>query len=419
MQSENMINLRVNKTPTTTTQKFCNMLITSIMIISIILASWSPQAFSATTLTPDTELDMQELNLQELSISIDEDMQAVAAGAQGPVKWHPGHYMMLVGGGKDSSWYMKQIYTELEAHSALRGLVIRYEWAELEPTKGVYNFASIDHHLAELAKRNKRLIILIETKSFGATEIRVPKYLQTAEYEGGVFAFGHSGSNVIDGYNIKLWNQNVFLRFAALTKALGQHLNAHPYFEGAGLQESALGTPIKPITSTQVNTYYTNLLGINKHFRNNFPNTMSFQYLNFPRTYLSSLVNGLKAMGATLGCPDVFIQDPGLLFPGTKYSPKGIYPYYTELSGAMPLAIQIEKANYLNTKFDGSGYKPTVTELLNFAKQTLKVNYIFWTRSPGYYDDVLAMLRQKAQTSNLSGGLQSACPASYGSCNTN
>lgn len=333
-----------------------------------------------------------------------------------PVKWHPGHYVTLVNPGKDSDYYMQQVYTELKSTPALRGVMIRYQWDEIEKGKGVYDFRSIDRHLAELAKRNKRLILFLEIKSFKPDEIRVPKYLQTAEYDGGVFAYTASGSNKIKGYNIKLWNQKVHDRFAALIRALGNRYNSKPNFEGIGFQETAIGEGLKPLTSTQVSKYYSNLLSINQITRNSFPNTMSFQYTNYPRNILKTFVGKLKAMGTALGCPDIFLQDPGLLHKGTANSPPGVYSYYPPNSGVMPLVVQVEKSNYEDTRHDGAGYKPAIGELLEFGRDTLKVNYILWTRSPGHFNRVLETLRMNTQNRSPSGGLKSACPSVYDSC---
>lgn len=80
--------------------------------------------------------------------------------------------------------------------------------------------------------------------------------------------------------------------------------------------------------------------------------------------------------------------------------------------------VQIEHANYLDTRADLQGYQPTVTELLNFARDNLQVNYLFWTRTPGYYDNVLELLNFKQQKVNASGGLRAACPSTFSSCKT-
>ena len=49
-----------------------------------------------------------------------------------PIKWHPGHYYTIMDYGKNASWYLSQVYSEIKATPALRGIQIRYSWAELE-----------------------------------------------------------------------------------------------------------------------------------------------------------------------------------------------------------------------------------------------------------------------------------------------
>lgn len=326
------------------------------------------------------------------------------------VKWNPGHYVMLVGsgnGGKNSSSYMAEIYKEMASHKAIRGIAIRYDWSEIEKTKGVYDFTSIDKHLADLTKVNKQLIILLEYKSF-TPDILIPAYMRTAEYEGGVVPLGSNG--VIKGYNIKLWNTAVYNRMVAFVTALGKHLDSHPNFEGFGLQETAMGQVMKPLTSAQVNGFYKNLINVDKAAKAAFPETMVFQLMNYPRNLLESMIGDLQTMGATLGATDIFIDEPGLNIKGTRYTSDGLYLHFPELTGVMPLLAQVEKSNYENTRHDRKGHKPTITEILNFGKDKLHVNYIMWTRSPGYFDHVLEMLNQAGQTGNESGGLNFACP---------
>ena len=95
-----------------------------------------------------------------------------------PVKWHPGHYYTLLGHGKNSDWYLSQVYRELKATPALKGVQIRYDWAELETSPGNYNFYPIVKRLSELSAIGKRLVVVIQMKSFGDGEI-VPDYLLT------------------------------------------------------------------------------------------------------------------------------------------------------------------------------------------------------------------------------------------------
>lgn len=331
----------------------------------------------------------------------------VNAASAATTKWHPGHYVMLVGEGKYSDRYMNQVYNEMDSHSALRGVAIRYKWSELEKGKDIYDFSSIDKHLATLKLKNKQLIILLEYKSF-TPDILVPAYLRTAAYEQGVFALG--SNSTIKGYNIKLWNTGVRDRLSALITALAEHINNHPNFEAFGLQESTMGQPLVPLTSTQVSGFYNNLLLVDRNAKAKFANTNVFQLTNYPRSFLQPLVNELLSIGGTLGATDVFIQEPGLLHPGSKYTSKGLYLFFPDMNGKIPLLVQVEKPNYENTKHDDTGYKPTINELNSFSRDKLFANYILWTRSPGYYTEVLLMLNQKAQTSTPSGGLISTCP---------
>lgn len=328
------------------------------------------------------------------------------------VKWHPGHYFTLYSSNKDNPNYLARVYSDLKATPALRGAQIRYEWADLEIAKGVYDFTAIDARLAELAAIEKRLVIMIQTKSFGLDTALVPDYLKTSAYEGGMFTYASANKDQ-EGNNIKLWNPMVRDRMIALIRALGKRYNSHPYFEGIGLTETAMGQPVTALTSAQVDGYYANLLSINKKMREHFPNTMTFQFTNYPRPLLESFINGLKEIGTALGGPDTFIEEPGLLHTGT---PKGVYNYYPVLSGIIPMTPSVMPGNYRNTRVDGTGYEPTVSELLAFARDKLKANYIFWHRDVGYYPQVLEMLNWSEQTSDPAGGLNPACPTAYSSC---
>lgn len=366
------------------------MVIASLFIISIVLVPWK-KAYAVA------------------------DTTALTLPVTTSVKWHPGHYYMLMGN-KNNPKYMAQVYSELKETPALRGVLIRYNWEELEPAKGVYNFTSIDQRLAELSARKKRLVILLQTKSFNPNNANVPDYLKTEIYEGGVFAFKRHGTNIVKGHNIKLWNPLVHDRLVELVRALGKRFNSHPYFEGIGLPETAMGKPLVALSSNEIDKFYNNLLSINEQMRKHFPNTMTFQFTNYPRAILKSFTGKLKEMGVALGGPDTFPHDPDLNFKENSYSQGGIYSYYPKLSGIVPLTPSVMQSNYQSTRSDGRGYKPTVSELLTFARDKLKANYIFWTRDENNYLEVLKLLNLPDQKSDPAGGLNASCPRAYSSC---
>ena len=361
------------------------MLIMAIFFISIVLVSW-------------------------------QKAHAAAQLENNSVKWHPGHYYQILDWGKNNPTHLEQVYREIQETPALRGVQIRYSWAELEKEWGVYDFTSIDQRLAELAAQKKRLIILLDLKTYNTSISPAPDYTNKKWFDWGVFAFSRPNSTIPRGYNISLWNSLVHDRLAALISRMGKRYNSHPYFEGIGLTETSMGTPINALSSAQVDEYYNNMLSLHQHMREHFPNTMTYQNTNYPRQILEQFTNRLAELGTALAVPDVFIEDPGLNLKDKLYTPDGVYSYFQKLSGIVPLAPSVMHLDYTNTRHDGTGYDPTVQELLSYARDNLNANYIFWMRIPEHYEEVLQVLNWRNQTSDPAGGLDSTCPATYFSC---
>lgn len=343
---------------------------------------------------------------------------AVAAEVPPPpgvVKWHPGHYYAPMTFMRTNPSIMAQVYAELKATPALRGLQIRFPWPELEPEEGRYDFKGIEQVLTELASVNKHLVILLELKSFSPQTVPVPNYMRTEAYEGGAFPFSTYGQSTPRGYDLKLWNSGVHDRLVALLAELGKRFNGHANFEGIGLPETAFGQPIELISSHDTGKYYDNLLDVQRQMRVAFPNTLTYQFVNYPREILPGFVDQLRTIGTGMGGPDIFMEDPGLNFDHPN-KPKGVYLYYPHMSGLIPLTPSVMQANYDNTRYDGKGRVPTIGELLAFGRDRLKANYLFWTRAPGHFQQVLEQMRQIPLQGNLAGGLDASCPKAYQDC---
>lgn len=334
------------------------------------------------------------------------------------VKWHPGHYYTLMSylTKSGSQNELNSAFNELERTPALRGMQIRFLWAEIETSKDVYDFSKIDAYLNKVALMGKRLVIQVQTKSFNPDWKLVPDYLKDPIYEGGVFQFQTYNENTIRGENIKLWNVNVRNRLVELMRVLGERYNSHKYFEAIGFIESAFGVPVEPVTKEEVNRFYDNMIFVNKKTRAFFPNTMSMQELNYPREYLKKITDELVNMGAGLSSPDIFLDELDLFISNQPNNPDGLYSYYPKLSGLIPLAPTIMQSNYEGTTKEASAREPAIDELLIFARDNLKANYIFWTRAPNYYPKVLEMLNSSEQTVNPEGGLNTNCPMSFTAC---
>ena len=333
----------------------------------------------------------------------------------GIVKWHPGHYYAPMTFMRANANVMTQIYAELKATPALRGLQVRFAWPELEPEEGRYDFKGIEKVLAELAPLNKQLVILLELKSFNPQILPMPTYMRTEAYEGGAFPFSSYGQSIPRGYNLKLWNSGVHDRLVALLTELGKRFNGHANFEGIGLPETALGQPIELLSSHDTEKFYDNLLDVQRQMRAAFPNTVTYQFVNYPREILPGFIEHMRTIGTGLGGPDSFLDDPGLNFDHPN-KPKGIYSYYPQMSGLIPLTPSVMQANYDNTRHDGKGRVPTVAELLAFGRDRLRANYLFWTRAPGHFQQVLEQMQRIPLQGNPSGGLDAVCPKAYVSC---
>lgn len=346
---------------------------------------------------------------------------ALATGfAAGQVKWHPGHYVTLLQGQAPKLSHMQTVIAELQQHPNLRGVQIRYPWAELEPSQGVYDFSRIQRDLDLLAPTGKRLFILLQTKAFDNSYPVIPSYLDSgAEISGGgsfpIISAAYAGAEdtVATGRNIKLWNRNVRERLTALIKALGSRFNKHATLEGLALTETAMGTPVGiTVTTAQQTAFYDNLLLVNRNLRAAFPNTVTMQFTNYPMNILSTFVTGLRASGSGLGGPDIFLSDQDLL--------NGVYMHYPQQAGQLPLGPSVQGENYERRYYGGPDNPPSIDALYHFGRDNLRANYIFWTRktSPedSPYQRLLNYISSPDFPAGAAGGLATACPRAYVSC---
>ncbi len=70
--------------------------------------------------------------------------------------------------------------------SKFEGAQLKYVWRELEPQRDHYNFAAIQHDLAFLQAKGKRLFIQIQDCSFDINIRPFPRYLlEDPSYHGG------------------------------------------------------------------------------------------------------------------------------------------------------------------------------------------------------------------------------------------
>ena len=271
------------------------------------------------------------------------------------------------------------------------GAQIMYPWELLEPQKGIYDFSIIREDYNYLFLHGKKLFIQLQDATFNPKFVGVPEYLLTDEYDGGsVPQFDDNGAIV--GWVAKRWNPKVRERFALLVKALGNEFDGK--VEGINLQESAIEDKSK-IDASFTPQHYTESLKINMlALKKAFPLSVTMQYANFmpgewlpndDKGYLRSIYQYGQEIGVGLGGPDLMIKRKGQLNHTIAMMHEGKF--------TVPLGIAIQDGNYIEQtgSNDIVADRENIVPLLHaFAKDFLKVNYIFWAcQEPYFTEDVI------------------------------
>ena len=279
------------------------------------------------------------------------------------------------------------------------GAQIMYAWKQLEPGKGEYDFSEIWKDYKYLQDHGKKLFIQLQDTTFSPERIAVPAYLLSDEYNGGaMYQYDDDGNP--EGWVAKRWNPAVQERFDLLLQALGREFDGK--IEGINLQESAIGVSNEYDPSFTPELYAealkTNMLALKKAF----PRSTTMQYANFmpgewlpweDKGYLRSIYEYGEEIGVGLGGPDLMIQRKGQLNHTIAMMHEGSY--------TVSLGIAVQDGNYIgmtgadkdyseNDDTGLKGGKNIVPMLYAFAKDFMKVSYMFWTyQEPYFSEDVI------------------------------
>lgn len=289
--------------------------------------------------------------------------------------------------------------------SRFKGAQIMYSWKELEIEKGQYDFSNIKEDIAYLGKYGKKLFIQLQDVTFDTRYKAVPNYLLAKEYnDGAVLQYNDNGKP--EGWTAKRWNRKVQERFANLLMALGKEFNKK--IEGINLQETAIGVNNK-IDSTFSELVYlqglkSNMLALKKAF----PDVTTMIYANFipgewlpfeDKGYLKSIYKYGEEIGVGLGSPDLMVTRKGQLNHALAQMHEGNF--------TVPLGIAIQDGNYIGKTGADNDYienedkgkknRKNLVPMLNaFAKDFLRIDYIFWvSQEPYFEEDVIPCFLEK------------------------
>jgi hypothetical protein len=118
------------------------------------------------------------------------------------------------------------------------------------------------------------------------------------------------------------------------------------------------------------------------------------QYANFmpgewlpgkDQGYLRSVYERAKTLKVGVGGPD--------LLPGKPGQMSHCYPLIREAARIVPTGIAVQEGNYQHTN-PKTAQSITIPELIEFASEYLKVDYIFWcTQEPFYSGKLIPFLQ--------------------------
>ena len=284
-------------------------------------------------------------------------------------------------------------------HPMFKGAQIMYSWKDFELQKGMYDFSILKADYEYLKKFGKKIFVQLQDATFNPNNKGIPDYLFTAEYDGGaVLRYNEAGKP--DGWVAKRWNKKLRERFALLLQALGKEFDGK--IEGVNLQETAIGINSKTDPGFSEREYIKGLKENMLALKKAFPSSTTMIYANFmpgewlpweDKGYLSSIYQYGEEIGVGLGGPDLMVTTKGQLNHALKFMHEGQY--------TVPIGIAVQDGNYTGkTGADldyneeaekGKKSRKNIVPLLHgFAKDFLRVSYMFWVNQDPYFkQDVL------------------------------
>jgi hypothetical protein len=288
------------------------------------------------------------------------------------------------------------------------GAQVAYPWRILEPAPGSYDFSAIEADLATVQALGKTLWVQLQEKSF-TPRANVPDYLlHDPRYGGGVLPQSMASAPERNksrplgpdeyGFVPKMWLPAVRLRYQALVRQLGQQFDGR--IAGINFSESSIDIgeelpggrmryPEGFTSARYVHALQDNMQALASAFRQSVP----MVYLNFlpdewlpeqNRGYMRGLFSRAQALGLGVGGPD--------LTPYKKGPMAQSYPFFRAYPQRLAKGMAVQSGNLRQTN-PRTGVAYTVPDLLDFARDYLGLNLIFWgVEDPSFQTTVLAQL---------------------------
>lgn len=272
------------------------------------------------------------------------------------------------------------------------GAQIRYMWRQLEPAKGEYDFSAIEEDLKFLQGKGKKLFIQVQDVTW-APRPPVPDYLlKDSAYHGGhekAWVVADDGSEKWHGgYVTRRWDPAVNERFCRLIQKLAEQFDGR--IEGINLAETSIDVSIKnPPQGYDDKIYLDALKKYMKALGSSFKRSAAIMYANFMPggvEYLRELYTYAQEVKVGMGGPDIKVYK--------KFQMINSYPLIRQLDGMVPTGVAVQDGDYTIVN-ERTNKRADVPEIYSFAKEYLKLDYVFWcTEEPYYSKELLPFLKE-------------------------
>ncbi|WOI54083.1 hypothetical protein [Parvularcula sp. LCG005] len=269
----------------------------------------------------------------------------------------------------------------LLARPDIDGIQIIYNWRELEPAEGEFDFSAIRADLESVQTLDKKLFIQLQDRFFSSQWRPIPQYILTEpDYAGGLVPqIDNPGEGVPQqqGWVTIQWNPFVRARFQNLIIALADEFDGDIY--GINLPESAIDIDQEADeTGFSCDRYYRATLENVRVASTAFRTSHVVQYVNFwpcewnnDQGYMQDIFEDAVAQGYGLGGPDIV--------PYRRGQMKNAYPFFNkhrEELDLVAMAVQEPTLTYTNPE---TGAQFEREDFVDFAQNYLGVDVIFWT----------------------------------------
>lgn len=283
------------------------------------------------------------------------------------------------------------------------GAQVVYRWRELEPSKGKYDFSAIKKDMAYLNSVDKKLWIQLQEKSFLPNVKNVPSYIvEDPIYKGGVLKQSMLTAPERDpnkpetgdeyGWSAKMWEEPVRDRFQKLIIALGKEFDGK--VEGINLSESSIEIGVEQPDGTTVfpkdfspDRYVDSIKSNMRVLSHSFEKSTPMVYLNFlpdewlpdqDKGYMEGLFKEASKLEMGVGGPDLMPYRKSHM--GQTY---GFFKTYPD-NLVKGMAVQDGNLRQINPR---TKVKNTVPDILNFSRDYLGLDYIFWVKDEPYFSN--------------------------------